>query len=575
MQESIATALATNTLWSQEHRIITPSGILKWCQGIAKAEQQPDGSWVWDGILIDITERKQAEAALRASEALNRAMIKAIPDLLIRLHRDGICLDMHHPPNFPIAFPREMQVGRYIQDCNPPEVATPRLEAARRALATGEIQIYEFRISINGRLQWEESRTVPIAQDEVLVVVRNIDERKRAEEEISRLNHELALQNQHLEQLVEQRTVELITFMNALPDQIFVVDRESGLMPFANEATARAAGRLRSQFEHQPIEAIFGSAQAAYYRQQNRWVFETGTTLHVEESMATPQGLVYVDTYKIPLKRPNGEVYALIGTSRDITALVEAKQALTLQTAQLEATNQELESFSYSISHDLRAPLRHINGFIVALQQQFTALAIDDDKINHYLTVIQRSSKRMEALIEGLLTLSRVGRREFTPQPLALTPVAEAALSILGLTPSTPGNPMVQLDPLPTVDGDSVLLQQVFTNLLENALKFSCDANPTQVHIGYRPQEKAIFVKDNGIGFDMAYADKLFSPFQRLHTNTQYAGTGIGLAIAQRIIHRHGGRIWAESIPNQGATFLFTLEPEPDSSPPITTVPTH
>ncbi|WP_008308472.1 PAS domain S-box protein [Leptolyngbya sp. PCC 6406] len=566
--QSIQVAIDQGTVWSYEHRIMHPSGQIKWFQAVAKPEPQPDGSWIWDGLVIEISDRKQTEAALRQSEAVNQAIINALPDMLIRQRIDGKCLDLSYPPDYPVVVPLPQAKGGMIQDMLPASIVEQRLIVAACAIATGRTQIYEFQIAVADQLRWEEARIVPLTTDEVLILVRDIDERKRAEEEVIRLNQELARQNQHLEQLVEQRTAELMTFINALPDQIFVVDRATGQMPLGNEAVAAAAGRRRNQFEGHTVAEIFAPEQAACYERQNHQVFTTGEIFHIEETMDTAQGKRFVDTYKIPLRRPNGEVYALIGTSRDITDRVKAQKALTAKTRQLEAANRELESFSYSVSHDLRAPLRHINGFIAALQRQLGPIATEDAKISHYIGVIQRSSLRMEQLIDGLLTLSRAGRRELKLCPVDLGSLVEASLALLNLLPPETGDGSqgsalehlsIQTHPLPTVNGDSALLQQVFTNLLENAVKFSRDATPARITIGCRP-DGVLYVQDNGIGFDMTYADKLFSPFQRLHSGDTFQGMGIGLAIVQRIIHRHGGRIWAESAPNQGTTMFFTLE---------------
>ncbi len=508
-------------------------------------------------------ERQRITSALEASETLNRAIVTALPDLLIRMDRQGVCLDIQYPPAFPLAHDPSQQVGRSITDFLPSEIAQQRIERVQQAIATGVLQVYEFQIPIGDTLQWEEARIVPLSDKEALVLVRNIHQRKQAEAEILRLNQELAQQNQHLEALVEQRTQELLSFVNALPDQIFVVDRATeSIMPFANEAAAAALGRTRATYENQSLEALFGPERAAYHRRQNCWVFETGTTLHVKETMDTPRGKVYLDTYKIPLKGSDGKVYALIGTSRDITDLVKAQQAIQTQASQLEATNQELEAFSYSISHDLRAPLRHINGFIDALGERLTSLHWEDPQVNHYLAVVKNSSNKMEALIEGLLTLAQVRQQDLVLRPLKLNTVVHGALTILHRSPGQTATYHLQVDPLPTVPGDSVLLQQVFVNLLENAFKFSQAAQPPCIHVGYDPDLGAVFVRDNGIGFEMSQTDRLFTPFQRLHRDPAYPGTGIGLATVQRIIHRHRGRIWATSAPGQGTTVYFTLGSE-------------
>jgi PAS domain S-box-containing protein len=509
-------------------------------------------------------ERQRAHQALEASEAINRAIVNALPDVLIRMRRDGLILKMAAPSEFPVVAPAESAIGRNIVDLLPSAIARQRLELTNQALTTQQVQITEFEIAVQGQLRWEESRIVPLSQDEVLVLIRDIDERKRAEQEIHRLNAALAAHNEQLEALVEQRTAELVTFINSLPDQIFVVQRDELLMAFTNDVMAYFAGQAdRRELEGRSIFEIFPRDQAAYYAEQNRQVFETGQVLHVEEAMEGPDGMIYLDTYKIPLQRPDGEVYALIGTSRNITELVRGRQKLEQQTTQLEATNQELQSFSYSVSHDLRAPLRHMNGFITALRQHLEEIAPLDERTHHYISVIERSSQKMGLLIDGILTLSRVGRRKLTLRPVPLEPLVEQAIDLLEEVPLEDGDRLqITLDPLPTVQGDPVLLQQVFSNLIENALKFSRDRRPALIHIGQRP-DGVFFVQDNGVGFDMTYADKLFSPFQRLHRQEEFKGTGIGLAIVNRIIHRHGGHIWAESAIDQGTTFFFTLGASP------------
>jgi len=293
-------------------------------------------------------------------------------------------------------------------------------------------------------------------------------------------------------------------------------------------------------------------------------VFESGKTLHFQEKFVSSGGHSYYDTFEIPLRNLDGEVYALIGTARDITELVETKQALSERTEQLEAANQELQSFSYSVSHDLHAPLRHISGFVEALKQRLELTeALSDRKIVHYMEVIEDSSQKMSLLIDGLLALSRVTRTELRQIPIDLSRLVQNAIKLT--KPPTVADPVqtphsveFAVGNLPTVMGDPTLLQQVFSNLISNAVKFSRDRTPATIVIEGLP-DGTIFVKDNGVGFPMEYADRLFGAFQRLHSQREFEGTGIGLAIVQRIIHRHGGTVWAESLPSQGATFYFKL----------------
>lgn len=279
-----------------------------------------------------------------------------------------------------------------------------------------------------------------------------------------------------------------------------------------------------------------------------------------------------------------GKAIRMVGIILDITdqqlALHERKQAeATLQrlnqellsrTHQLEATNRELESFSYSVSHDLRAPSRHIHGFVSVLRQHLeqkhlqseistsieSANATIDSKVSHYLDVIETSSRKMGLLIDGLLTLSRVGRRRMDYRPVPLHPLASEAIEMAKL--DSEGRAIeFRVGDLPTVNGDAVLLQQVLLNLINNSIKFSRDADMPWIEIGSL-SDHTIFVRDNGIGFAMEDAEHIFDAFQRLH-GREFEGTGIGLAIVQRIIHRHNGSVWVESQPNQGATFYFKL----------------
>ena len=224
----------------------------------------------------------------------------------------------------------------------------------------------------------------------------------------------------------------------------------------------------------------------------------------------------------------------------------------------LTQATRELESFSYSVSHDLRSPLRAIDGFSQALVEDFSAQLPPEARRD--LDVIRAETRRMGQLIDDLLAFSRLSRAPYNPQPVDMTGLAQSALM-----EATRANPeraqFVQLDTLPPSQGDAALLRQVWFQLLTNALKFSGRQSPPviQIRAETRGPQTVYSVRDNGVGFDMQYAHKLFGVFQRLHRAEEFPGTGVGLAIAQRIIHRHGGKIWAEAAPNLGATFSFTV----------------
>ncbi len=239
----------------------------------------------------------------------------------------------------------------------------------------------------------------------------------------------------------------------------------------------------------------------------------------------------------------------------------ELELRVSTRTSELQAAVQELEAFSYSVSHDLRAPLRAIDGFSRILMQSYAAEL--PETAQHYLHRVRDNAQNMGRLIDELLSFSRLNRQALNRQTVAPDDLVRQALEELNA--EVMRHPVdFRIAELPACHADVVLLRQVFVNLLSNALKFTRRRDPAIVEVGGRCDsgERVYFVKDNGVGFDMRYVDKLFGVFQRLHRMEDYEGTGVGLALVQRIIHRHGGRVWAEGAIDRGATFYFTL-PEP------------
>ena len=262
-----------------------------------------------------------------------------------------------------------------------------------------------------------------------------------------------------------------------------------------------------------------------------------------------------------------GQPLRLVGIHRDITRQKAAEQKIRSTSAQLEATNLELQSFSYSVSHDLRAPLRHISGFVSALKRQLHLHgALEDSKVAHYIEVIENSSVKMGLLIDGLLMLSRISRQPIVRQQISIRQLVEDAITLTQAASDELPVPVFEIGELPIVTGDHTLLQQVFQNLIENAVKFSKKVDQPRINIG-RTADNVVWIRDNGAGFPMEYADQLFGAFQRLHEQSEFEGTGIGLAIVHRIVQRHGGSIWAESKPNKGSTFYLKIgEPEGENA---------
>jgi PAS domain S-box-containing protein len=284
--------------------------------------------------------------------------------------------------------------------------------------------------------------------------------------------------------------------------------------------------------------------------------------------------LFWANVVITPLRDKIGRLRGFGKVTRDITERKRSGEELERQrnelagsNAELRAVNKELESFSYSVSHDLRAPLRHIDGFARILKEEH-ASSLSEEALR-YLDRVLEAANHMGRLIDDLLNLARIGRKEMVRLPVKLDELARQAMA--DLPPGALDRQVEwRIEPLPEASCDPGLLKLVLVNLLSNALKFTQTRQLAVIEIGAQKMGNvtAFFVRDNGVGFDPKYADKLFGVFQRLHRQEDFPGTGVGLATVQRIIHRHGGEVWAESQPGQGAAFFFTLEPLPQSHRP-------
>jgi light-regulated signal transduction histidine kinase (bacteriophytochrome) len=280
----------------------------------------------------------------------------------------------------------------------------------------------------------------------------------------------------------------------------------------------------------------------------------------------------WITSKSSPLRNARGEVIGVIVVLNDITERKLAEEEIRRlnsnlerrvaeRTAELQETIKDLESFSYSISHDLRAPLRHIGGFSQILLESVGGKL--DVTARKHLEIVAGSARLMGQLVDDLLKFARLGRQNLSLTTVDMDAIARSVLDDQRqLEPERPVT--TRCGPLPGTNGDAALLRQVLVNLVSNAFKYSRHQRQPVVEIGARtaPGETIYFVKDNGAGFDMRYADKLFGVFQRLHRHDEFEGTGVGLAIVQRIVHRHCGRVWAEAKEGEGATFYFALPTE-------------
>jgi PAS domain S-box-containing protein len=322
----------------------------------------------------------------------------------------------------------------------------------------------------------------------------------------------------------------------------------------AQEANGKRSDELLGTIFPAPIEDI-----RAELLRTGRWEGE------LQRTKADGTQVAVASRWSLRLDEQQQAV-AIMETSNDITErkrreeeIRALNQELARRSTELEATNKELEAFAYSVSHDLRAPLRHMVGYAELLQKKASSLL--DEKSHRYMAMILESAKRMGNLIDDLLAFSRIGRAE---TQMTLVNLDQLIKEVLGeLRQETNDRDILwRIDALPVCRGDRSMLRLVLVNLLSNAIKFTRRQPKAKIEVGCADANKdeiVVFFRDNGAGFDMKYVKKLFGVFQRLHQTDAFEGTGIGLATVQRIIHRHGGRVWAEGAVDQGATFYFSV----------------
>jgi len=381
--------------------------------------------------------------------------------------------------------------------------------------------------------------------------------RRRAEQDLLQSRDEL-------EQEVAVRTQQA-SLLNLTHDTIFVRDM-SDIIAYWNRGAEELYGWTPEQaigkHTHQLLRTVFPAPveeiQAELLR-TGRWEGE------LEKTKADGTRVVVASRWSLRRNEDQSPI-AILETNNDITQRKRGEeevrtlnQELAKRTSELEAINKELEAFAYSISHDLRAPLRHMVGFTELLQKN--ASAVVDEKGRRYMLTILESAKRMGNLIDDLLAFSRIGRAETRETMVSLDQLVREVQSEAGQELDG-RNITWKVGALPDLYGDRSMLKLALVNLISNAIKFTRPRPHPEIEIGCaekRNDAVVVFIRDNGVGFDMKYVNKLFGVFQRLHRAEEFEGTGIGLATVQRIIHRHGGQVWAEGLVDGGATFFFTV----------------
>jgi len=378
-------------------------------------------------------------------------------------------------------------------------------------------------------------------------VQRELEERKRAEDTVRQLNVELEARVRRRTAALKASEEKFRALAENNPSQIARYDRD-GRYLYVNHIGQ--SDRLRPEnVIGKTLREVFGNHPSIDFAEQKICqVFDSGEPVKTEYEINGFVGHLSL----APEFDPQGNVVSVISTTLDITERKKIEE-------ELHAANRELEAFSYSVSHDLRAPLRAIDGFTRILMDDFASQIPEDGLV--FLNRTRQAAKNMGQLIDDLLRLSRITRAELRSQPVDICALAQEIFEQLSL--QEPGR-SVKFEAARglKVTGDERLLRVVLENLLNNAWKFTIKTPAPVIKVGKKKikGKQVFYVNDNGVGFDMNYADKLFGAFQRLHSTEEFPGTGIGLAIVQRIIHRHGGQVWAESRPGEGTTFYFTLD---------------
>jgi PAS domain S-box-containing protein len=592
------------------------------------------------GSMMDVTERRRAEERLRASEAELRALFEAMTDVILVLDAQGRYLKVA-PTNPSLLYkPPDELLGKTLREVMPKDQADIFLDHIRLALETQRPVNTEYSLHLGGEEVWFAGTVSPLQEDSVVYIARDITERKRAEEEVRRLNEEL-------ENRVAERTSQLeaakrrLAFLAeasamlsasldyratlssvarlavpTLADWCAVdVLEEDGLLErvavtHQDPEKVRWAYELQERYPPDPnaprgVLKVLRTGLSEFYPQvtdemlvaasrdaeQRRILREVGVTAAMVVPMVSrgrTLGAITLVTAESGRRYGEADLELAEGLARRAAQavdnaelhreaqreIVERKRAeeeigrlneqleerVRQRTAQLEEANKELESFSYSVSHDLRAPIRHMGGFAQMLQSR-AGSSLDETNLR-YLDTILSSADRAGTLIDDLLSFSRMGRAEMSLAVVDMDRLARETFADLRF--ETTGRDIDwKVGELPEVRGDRAMLQLVLQNLLSNAIKYTRPRERAVIEIGSTPNDEEIvfFVRDNGVGFDMAYVGKLFDVFQRLHHAEEFEGTGIGLATVRRIVRRHGGRVWAEGAVGEGATLYFSLPP--------------
>jgi PAS domain S-box-containing protein len=506
-----------------------------------------------------LAERERMDQELRNAHERTAELLESTSDAFFSVDRRFHFTYLNPPAERVLGRKREALMGRSLWAEFPEVVGSSFQQEYQRAMDMGRpTQFVEFYAPLQA---WLEVRAFP-TRNGLSVFFRDVSTRRAAEEALRESEERFRL-------LVEGvRDYALF----ALDPEGRITSWNTGAERLNGWKAEEIIGQHFSRFyppeelpSDKPMRELRTAVEMGRYEEEGYRVRKDGTRF-------------WANVVITPLWDAAGSLRGFAKVTRDVTvrrateqALRESEQRYRLlaseldqrvreRTAQLAETNRELESFSYSVSHDLRAPLRGIDGFCEAVEEDEESTL--SPAARGYLARVRRASARMGQLIDDLLRLSRLSRLELRREPVDLTALAHAVVAELAARGPERGVE-VRIQPDLRLDADPRLVRVLLENLLGNAWKFTQRVERPRIELSATPREgRTLYcVRDNGVGFDMKYADKLFGPFQRLHEARDFPGTGIGLATVQRVVHRHGGQIWAESVPGQGAAFFFSLEP--------------
>jgi PAS domain S-box-containing protein len=547
-------------------------------------------------IVRDITERKRAQEALRESEERFHALVQNALDIVMVTDVEGTIRYVSPSVERVLGYRPEEQIGTSAAEYVHPDDLKKGLDALSEAVSRPGVHSVAVETWVrhkDGSWRCLEGMANNLLGDPAVKGVvfnhRDVTDRKAAEEEVRRLNENLenlvaertaqleATLAEHkraeekirlLNERLEQRVRQLRLVTDSAPVLLAHCDTERRYK-FVNKGYAQRFGTSREDIIGKRIPEVVGEEAYANFKEYVDAVL-SGQRVEFETEIPYKDiGPRYMHAAYVPEFGEQGEVRGLVAVISDITEHKRAEEEIRQlneslerrvaeRTSQLKEANEELESFSYSISHDLRAPLRHISGFARLLQQRASSAL--DETAQRYLNTIAESTDRAGELIDDLLAFSRMVRAEIHRADVDMNRLVRQALDDLKL--ETEGRSIDwKIGELPEVQGDPSMLRLVMQNLLSNAVKYTYSRDEAVIEVGSKSDgdEAIFFVSDNGVGFDMQYVDKLFGVFQRLHRAEEFEGTGIGLATVRRIVNRHGGRTWAEGSVGSGATFYFSL----------------